>query len=140
MIDGGGKMIEWDDAYSVGISIIDEEHKRFIAIINRAVELEQSGGNQKEILAVINEMKRYAQTHFAEEETYMIRFNYPDYESHRKEHHAFFIETMAFFDRITTRNRPLICEILEHLKSWLVNHIQGVDIKYISCFKENGLR
>ena len=133
-------MIEWDDKYSVCVSIIDEEHKKFIEIINKAIMLEQYSGNPKEITEVLNEMNKYADTHFATEEAYMVRFNYPDYENHRKEHQAFSIETMAFLDKITDNNRQLICEILEHLKSWLVNHVQGTDTKYISCFKEHGLK
>jgi len=133
-------MIEWDDKYSVGISIIDDEHKKFIGIINKAIILEQNSSNPKEITEVLNEMNKYANTHFATEETYMVKFNYPDYEYHRKEHQAFSIETMAFFDKITNSNRQLICEILEHLKSYLVSHIQGTDTKYVSCFKEHGLK
>ena len=30
-------MIEWDVKYSVGVSIIDGEHKKFIDIINKAI-------------------------------------------------------------------------------------------------------
>ncbi len=133
-------MIEWDDKYSVGISIIDDEHKKFIGIINKAIILEQNSSNPKEITEVLNEMNKYANTHFADEETYMVKFNYSDYENHRKEHQAFSIETMAFFDKITNSNRQLICEILEHLKIYLVSHIQGTDTKYVSCFKKHGLK
>jgi hemerythrin-like metal-binding protein len=136
----GENMIEWDDKYSVGISIIDEEHKKLIGIMNKVVALEQNSGNPKEITEVLNEMNKYAYTHFAIEEAYMVKFNYPDYENHRKEHQAFSIETMAFFDKITDSNRQLICEILEHLKNWLVHHVQGTDRKYIDCFKKHGLK
>ena len=30
-------MIEWEDKFSVGISVIDEEHKKLIGILNKAV-------------------------------------------------------------------------------------------------------
>lgn len=133
-------MIEWNDKYSIGISIIDNEHKTLINIMNKAIALEQDSSNSNEITEVLNEMNKYSQTHFATEEAYMVRFNYPDYEDHRKEHQAFAIETMAFFDKITENNHQLVCQILEHLKSWLVNHVLGTDTKYISCFKEHGLK
>jgi hemerythrin len=135
-------MIEWDDKkYSVGVSKIDSEHKKFIDTINKAILVDQNSNNpEAEVVEVLNEMKEYAETHFATEETYMVKFNYPDYENHRKEHQAFIIETMAFFDKITNSDRQLISEILEHLKSWLVNHIQDTDTMYISCFKEHGLK
>lgn len=133
-------MIEWGDKYSMGISIIDNEHKKLIGIMNKAIVLEQNGSNPKEITEVLNEMNKYAHTHFATEEAYMVQFNYPDYEQHRKEHQGFSIETMAFLDKITNSNRQLICEILEHLKNWLVHHIQGTDRKYLDCFKKHGLK
>ncbi|MHC4139501.1 MAG: bacteriohemerythrin [Planctomycetota bacterium] len=133
-------MLEWDDKYSVGISIIDEEHKKLIGIMNKAIALEQDSSNPKEITEVLNEMNIYVNTHFATEEAYMVKFNYPDYENHRKEHQAFSIETMAFIDKMTNTNRQLICEIIGHLKSLLVNHVLGTDTKYISCFKEHGLK
>ncbi len=133
-------MIEWDDKYSVGISIIDDEHKQLIGIINKAIAARQHSNNSEEIIEILNEMNKYALTHFADEEAYMVQFDYPDYEQHRKEHQGFSIETMAFFDKITNSNRQLICKILEHLKSYLVSHVQGTDRKYIDCFKEHGLK
>ncbi len=133
-------MIEWEDKFSVSLSMIDEDHKKLIGIMNKVIVLEQNSSNPKEITKVLNEMNQYAQTHFATEEAYMVRFNYPDYESHRKEHQAFSIETMAFLDKITSTNRQLICEILEHLKGWLLNHVLSTDTKYISYFKEHGLK
>ena len=45
----GKNMIEWDDKFSVGISIIDNEHKQLISIMNKAVVLEQNSENPKEI-------------------------------------------------------------------------------------------
>ena len=39
-------MIEWDDKYSVGISMIDEEHKEFIGILNKAIVAKQNNNNQ----------------------------------------------------------------------------------------------
>ncbi len=133
-------MIEWDNKYSVGISIIDNEHKKLIGIINKVILLQHNSSSPEDIKEVISEMNKYIHAHFAAEEAYMVKFDYPDYENHRKEHQAFSIQTMAFLDKVTNSNRRLVCEILEHLKSWLVNHVQGTDTKYISCFKEHGLK
>ncbi len=132
-------MIKWDDKYNTGISIIDEEHKILIGIINKAVAASRHKDNSREIIGILREMSDFAQTHFAAEETYMLECGYPDYEQHKKEHQNFAIETIAFLDDVGKGDSRLAYEILDHLKVWLVSHIQGTDRGYIDCFKKHGL-
>ena len=132
-------MIEWNDKYNVGIPKIDEEHKKLIDIINKAVAASRHRDNSREIIGILREISDFAQTHFATEETYMLECGYPDYEQHKKEHQDFTIETIAFLDDVGKGDRMLACEILEHLKVWFVSHIQGTDRGYIDCFKKHGL-
>ncbi len=40
-------MIKWDDKYSMGIPMIDEGHKKFIDIINKAVAKKKTMAIQK---------------------------------------------------------------------------------------------
>ncbi len=132
-------MIKWNDKYNTGISIIDEGHKKLIDIINKAVAASQHKDNSREIIGILREMSDFAQIHFAAEETYMLECGYPDYEQHKKEHQNFAIETIAFLDDVGKGDSRLAYEILDHLKVWFVNHIQGTDRGYIDCFKKHGL-
>ncbi len=132
-------MIEWEDKYSVGISMIDEEHKKLIGILNKAIFAKEHNDNPEEIKGVLREMTKYALTHFATEETYMNEFNYPEYQDHKEEHRDFSIETIAYRDKVIKGDYQIANEILEYLKWWLINHIQDTDKKYVDCFKENGL-
>ncbi len=103
-------MIKWSDKYSVGISKIDEEHKKLIGIINKAVVASKHKDNSKEIIEILREMNDYAQAHFVTEENYMLGFGYPDYEQHKKEHQAFTIETIAFLDDVGKSDSKLAHE------------------------------
>ena len=85
-------------------------------------------------------MTNYALTHFKTEETYMIEFNYPEYQYHKEEHHDFSKKVIEYCDRITDGDSQLSNIILEYLKLWLVNHIQVTDKKYVDCFIRNGLK
>ena len=78
-------MIKWEDKYSVGISMIDEEHKKIIDIINNATYTQQHN-RQEDISGILTEMTVYALEHFETEENYMINFKYNDYKSHKDEH------------------------------------------------------
>ncbi len=133
-------MIEWDDKYCVGISIIDKYHRKFIDTINKAIIAKENSGDPEKVKELLREMTNYALTHFKTEESYMIEFNYPEYQDHKEEHRVFAMKTIAYLDRVINGNYQIACDILEDLKSWLVNHIQGTDQKYIDCFIKNGLK
>ncbi len=57
-------MIKWDEKYSVGISIIDEEHKELIRIMNEAIAAKQNDDNVDEISKLLKELTAYALKHF----------------------------------------------------------------------------
>ncbi len=51
------KMIEWEEKYSVGLSIIYEEHKELIRIMNAAVEAKQHNDNIDEISKLLKQLE-----------------------------------------------------------------------------------
>ena len=133
-------MIKWVDKYSVGIPIFDEEHKELIGILNKAVFVKEHNINPEEIREVLREMTIYALTHFKTEESYMKVFNCPHYQDHKDEHRDFYIETIVYLDKLIKNGSQIANEILEYLKWWLINHIQGTDKKFADCCRENGLK
>ena len=134
------QMIEWNDKYSVNISLIDEQHKRLFVLINKAISAEQHCNNAKEVLGILDEMTEYAFKHLETEEHYMKEFNFSEYQAHRNEHIDFVNNTIDYKNRVVGGDFQIMNVILEYLKQWLVNHIQVTDRKYIDCFKKNGLK
>ena len=132
-------MIEWDDKYSVGISIIDEEHKELIRIMNVAIVAKQHSNNIDEILKLLKELTIYTLKHFSTEESYMAEFNYPELQYHKEEPDDFPNKTITYCNRVIEGDYHIANEIFEYLKQWLVHHIQITDKKYVECFKKNGL-
>ena len=47
MSDSDKRNIKWSDKYSVSISRIDDEHKQFIDVINKAIATKEHNDNQK---------------------------------------------------------------------------------------------
>ena len=134
-------MIEWEDKFSVGISIVDEEHKKFIDIINKAIYAQQHN-KLDAISGILTDMAVYALEHFKTEETYMIDFKYYDYKSHKDEHNNFSNEISNYCKKLMDGEIKIriIDKIIEDLMQWLNNHIQKMDKKFVACFKENGLK
>ncbi len=133
-------MIKWDDKYNVGVSIIDEEHKKLIGIINKVIVAKQHNNNPEEISGILNEMAKHAQRLFKTEESYMIKFNYPEYQYHKEEHLDFSTKARTYQNRVINGDYHIANEILEYLKRWLANHIQKTDKKYTNYFNKNGLK
>ncbi|MHC4267621.1 MAG: bacteriohemerythrin [Planctomycetota bacterium] len=132
-------MIKWENKFSVNVSKIDEEHKQFISIINKVFAAERGNDKPEKISEVLNEMTLYALSHFDTEEKYMIPFNYPEYQLHKKEHKDFLMTTVGFCKEVMNGNYNIIYDLFEYLKQWMAKHIQGSDKKYIECFNKNGL-
>ena len=132
--------IKWNNKYCVGISIIDEQHKKLFGFLNKTIDAREHGDNIKELKEVLEEMTAYVLEHFETEEAYMIEFDYPECRYHSEEHYRFFSKTMAYFDRVVNGDYHISNELIEYLKQWIVHHILGSDRQYIDCFKTNGLK
>jgi hemerythrin-like metal-binding domain len=132
-------MIEWEEKYSVDISIIDEKHKELIRMMNAAIVAKQHNNNIDEIKKLLKKLTVYTLKHFSNEESCMVEFNYPEFQYHKEEHHDFSNKAIGYCNRVTEGDYHISNEILEYLKQWLVSHIQIADRKHVECFKENGL-
>jgi hemerythrin-like metal-binding protein len=58
------KYIKWDNKYSVGISIIDEQHKKLFGFINKTIEAKEHSDNKEELEKVLEKVTTYALEHF----------------------------------------------------------------------------
>jgi hemerythrin len=122
--------VEWTDALSVGIDVIDDDHKGLINIINRVLEAEREGGSVKWALG---ELAGYASSHFAREEKMMAAANYPELAAHKKAHKAF-VEWLRSLRTVYGADPGaeyyLAESMREYLQTWLTNHIMKVDADY----------
>ena len=132
-------MIEWDDEFSVGISIIDEKHKKLVDIINIAIVAKEQNYNSDKTKEVFNEMVEYTYKQFSTEEGGMLNFNLSRYLYYRSELLNFMDSTIASYKDLAMDNYQLINETLEFLKNWFVDHILETDKKYINCSNEKSL-
>ncbi len=129
-------MVEWKDKFSLGISIIDDEHKKLIGILNKAIIANEHNDNTEETKDILGDMIEYSRKHFSKEEACMVKIKFPEYQLHRKEHLAFTSKTVTSYHNLISGDNQIANEILEYLKNWLVNHIQVSDKKYANCFNE----
>ncbi|MBI5816099.1 MAG: bacteriohemerythrin [Nitrospinae bacterium] len=127
----GGVLLEWDDdVFSVGVPEMDRQHKKLVDIINEMHHQVRTGGSHANIGSVLDGLMEYAQTHLKNEEAFLRKNNYPDFDTHKKLHENLLAKAGRLYGKFKAGDTALATDIMMFLKDWLVHHIQGVDKKY----------
>lgn len=122
--------IEWSEELSVGNLSIDFEHKRLVQIINELYDAMKNGEGLKIVGSSLQRLVTYTKTHFKNEEELMNKNNYVLLDDHKKEHQKFVDEIETLLKRYEAGSVAITIELLNYLKNWLVDHIQGSDKKF----------
>ena len=132
--------IEWDDAYSVGIDSIDQQHKRLISLINQLqTAVDYSTGEEFEREA-LDELVDYTKTHFSYEEELMQKYAYPEFEPHKAQHQKMIQQVEEVLAEYEQDHDRAMRRALDFLKQWLINHINGTDKEYSEYLIEKGAK
>jgi len=133
-------LITWSKSLSVGVDEFDNQHQNLIAMINELHVAMKERKGKAAMAKIIYGLINYTSSHFLAEEIYFDKYNYPDSESHKKEHQLF-VEKVKDVQKGFTENRLMISiDTMDFLKDWLTNHIQGTDKKYSAFFNKLGLK
>lgn len=131
--------LNWDDSLSVGVRSLDQQHQKLIDMINQLHDAMKERKAKEQLSSIIKGLVDYTTRHFADEERYFDKFNYPDAAAHKQDHQKFVKEVQDFKTKFEKENLALSIQIMNFLKDWLVKHIKGADQKYKKCFADNGL-
>jgi hemerythrin len=134
-------LMEWDDKLSVRIAAMDEQHQKLVALLNELFDAMMAGQGRDRLGHVTGALVDYTKTHFSQEEELMAQHGYPDLAAHRAAHEALTKKVLEAQQRYRAgASAALSIDMLNFLKSWLVNHIQGTDKKYGVWLSGKGVR
>lgn len=122
-----GRFVTWKPEYSVGIDLIDDDHKKLLSLINNlqaAVHYHTGYAFEKKAL---DELVDYTRFHFEREEALMKEHDYPDYELHCAEHREMIGKVEEFVAGYQTKGHDVFESMAAYLKDWLITHINGTD-------------
>lgn len=117
----------WDEKYSVNVDTLDEQHKHLFDIVKRLYIALEDKDDRIALALVINDLVKYSKEHFIEEERYLIRNQYPNYEAHKKQHDVFMTKIEQFAADYNSGRYLLHFDILLFLKNWVLQHILVAD-------------
>lgn len=132
--------LQWEDKYSVGVKMIDDQHKQMFETINKLIDVLAVVPTKQQIDEIVADLVRYKKFHFETEEKYFDEFNYENREEHKLKHKEF----NSKLDELVTKNGDdsitMAFELVDFLEDWLLNHLMTEDQKYVECFAKNNLK
>jgi hemerythrin len=129
-------MIKWQADYSVGIYMLDEQHKELFSFCNDIEEILRDGGYSKEFLGQgIKFLEKYVVKHFGQEETCMHQYACPVAKKNKTAHQKFIQAYKTFEKQINDGNDPYrtLKRFHRFLETWLVEHICKIDTQLKPC-------
>ncbi|MGD9396772.1 MAG: bacteriohemerythrin [Candidatus Thorarchaeota archaeon] len=132
--------IQWDDSLSVGVDLIDEQHKMLIQRIKDLSDAVNSSRGATEIGKTLGFMIDYTEFHFSTEEKHMYNLDYPGRDTHKQQHEEFksTLNEMVMEFEEDGATAQLSEWVNNYLINWLVKHIKSVDTKLSEFLQDTG--
>jgi hemerythrin-like metal-binding protein len=130
MATTAAQIFPWRTEYSVRIPQIDAQHQQLVALINELHMAMMEGNGKPALTHILSELVRYAENHFAYEETMLQQRGYSGLTGHRLEHKALMGQVYELRDQFASGKTMLTIKVMQFLKEWLANHILTRDMAY----------
>lgn len=128
--------IVWSEDFNTGISIIDEQHRGLVSLINSFFF--HRADRDKDILLILvptmEMFKSYAKINFLTLKKMMRESNYLELEKY-EEIHRKMLHNIEVVDR-KTRMRRDVDGLLDYLRSYWLDHVKGKSHDYIELFRK----
>jgi hemerythrin len=134
--------VTWSNTYSMGVKLIDDQHKGLIDFINDIFN--HASGNERDERAyfalVIQQAVQYIKEHFQAEEKLMIGTKFPGYAEHKKVHDEFTLTVVKSVKDFEAGKRLVLEKFARFLKDWVLTHIAVMDRQYADYFRKIATR
>ena len=118
--------LEWQDAYNIGVDVIDTEHQRLFKIINKLFAFrEEEKDGQWTCQEGIKYFKGHAIKHFSDEEAYMESIGHKGLEQHKRIHRDFRKNLLPSLEQELERTGyapDAVDHFLAVCTGWLIGH------------------
>jgi hemerythrin len=134
--------IQWGESLSVGVGLIDEQHRKWIERLHEVESAIKSRRGMQQIVSTLDFLSEYTRFHFSTEEQYMVQTGYPELENHRAKHEELkktlgnLIEDFKE-DGVTEKISEAVGTFLGN---WLKDHIRVVDQVFAAFLKEKNIQ
>lgn len=137
--DFSAEQVQWKDEYNVDIKFIDEQHRKFLDILNQLKTVIVGKICRESTSDVFFALANYAEHHLIKEEIYLKDYQYPGFSLHKESHNQF-IQRLTKFQEDFKANKKNVCEEMHgYLLDWFENHILKYDKEAVAFLKSKGV-
>ncbi len=121
------QLFEWKDSYSVGVLMVDQQHRHLVSMLNQLHAVMRNGSREAEVQQILADLISYTRFHFSSEEKLMAECGYPDMLEHVRKHRAMEKRVGEFVAELSSNSVTTPPRLLAFLKDWLRHHIMETD-------------
>lgn len=125
---------EWKDKFSVNVDEMDKHHKKLLEYFNELQYAHQSDSATQKTEEILNELVKYANFHFIEEELLMQKMGHAGL-AVQINHHAYFVNAVTEMTKQFKIGTLSGRSLSEFLGNWFIDHIMQEDSKYGQLIK-----
>lgn len=125
-------LVDWDERYSVGVKVIDDQHKQLVVMANELYAgcLHGDEAAKEYFAKTIHQAVDYVKVHFATEELLMHKISYPRHHIHKKEHEDFVQKILTEVGAFSRGEKFVPNHFARYLRDWVLEHIAISDRLY----------
>lgn len=132
------KLLTWSSTYSVGIRVIDEQHRELINLINDMYNHVNNDESSEcaYFKNIIHQIVDKIKIHFETEEKILIATKFRGYAEHKKTHDSFLLTVIENVLKFETGKKISLVSFSLFLKDWVLTHIAIMDKQYYEFLKK----
>ncbi|MEO5329921.1 MAG: bacteriohemerythrin [Magnetococcus sp. THC-1_WYH] len=133
-------LMPWSDKLLVNITEADRQHRHLVDLVNNIYRAVKQGQIEHGLKTLVPELVDYTVKHFKFEEDLFEKHGYPEAVQHQQAHKKLVQRVVDFITQLEKGgDHSIAFELLGFLKSWLIEHIMGTDVRYGHWLNERGI-
>jgi len=132
--------IRWNEEFKIDVKEIDEQHKVLLEIFNQIVTSVEKKIEWQKTSSIVDSLLHHAYRHFATEERYMIKHQYPDLPLYIDKHLDFIKKVTMMTQEVREKGPDKQKEMVAFLAKWYYDHVLVIDKKYSNYLDDEKIK
>jgi len=122
-------ILNWSPSYSVGVAVLDEEHRHLVDLLNQLYDsIIDGSANDAKCARILDQVFEFADEHCDHEEKMLAAAGYPNLPFVGQQHENLREHIRRFKTKLTTEG-AVSFDLANFLMEWILQHILKEDKK-----------